>query len=95
MQSHSATPEELPAPADHYSNRDFRFERPAWNAEACMHCGRCITTCPDGAIIERDDNSCAFLMRYCKGCGICAGQCPTRAITMTPERERPVWLAKI
>jgi heterodisulfide reductase subunit A len=52
-------------------------------AERCLQCGtcvgcdRCLTFCPEGAVIPPDRKGEAYTVRdeYCKGCSICASVC--------------------
>ncbi len=55
--------------------------RLVWNARACINCGSCCDTCPEGAlsqgpsgiVIDRD---------ICTRCGACAAACPTSALEL-------------
>jgi len=67
---------------------------PVWNAEKCINCGECDTTCPDQCIIfERrtDDKGkerqffSHIDIKHCKGCLRCVESCPKQALTA--ERE--------
>ncbi len=52
----------------------------AIDQEICINCGRCIESCPIGAL-GRAGNKIALLdSDGCTGCGICADQCPVKAI---------------
>ncbi|MBE7045696.1 MAG: glycyl-radical enzyme activating protein [Ruminococcaceae bacterium] len=53
----------------------------------CIHCGRCINTCPehhhilqDEMVLERDG---------CKLCGKCAEACPSGALTLCGQETTP------
>ena len=43
----------------------------------CVGCDRCLTFCPEGAVIPPQSEGSAYGVRdeYCKGCGICASVC--------------------
>jgi NADPH-dependent glutamate synthase beta subunit-like oxidoreductase/glutamate synthase domain-containing protein 3/Pyruvate/2-oxoacid:ferredoxin oxidoreductase delta subunit len=46
----------------------------------CRDCSMCLETCPEGAIVRKENEDGTFEYvsdeRYCIGCGICAGICP-------------------
>jgi len=51
------------------------------DAEACIHCGRCLERCMFGARrIERGKLECS--PAACYGCGLCVSSCPTGAVSM-------------
>jgi ferredoxin len=47
----------------------------------CVGCDRCLTYCPEAAVIPPDRTGDKYAVRheYCKGCGICASVC-TRGV---------------
>ena len=47
----------------------------------CVHCGRCVTTCPEHHIIE--DNDMVFLRDGCAKCGKCVDACPSGALSIS------------
>jgi len=53
--------------------------KPKVNPELCTGCGVCIDTCPNGAIILKDDK--AFIEEdLCRNCKKCVRVCPSEAI---------------
>jgi len=48
------------------------------NIEKCTGCGTCVSVCPFGAIILKDDK--AFITEACTLCGSCVEACPESAI---------------
>lgn len=50
----------------------------------CIHCGRCISACPNGAI---SSNNKWFINRdICTACGECTKVCPTGALTLKGKK---------
>ena len=47
--------------------------------EECVGCGRCISSCPFGAI-EMDGTIAIVIEDMCRGCMRCAPACPVSAI---------------
>jgi len=43
--------------------------------------------CPEGCIVEQEDEFFIPDYDYCKGCGLCAGECPAEDIEMTKEEK--------
>ena len=52
--------------------------------QKCIHCGRCISVCPQNHIIENDDV--VFLRDGCLKCGKCADVCPGGAISVSGKK---------
>lgn len=49
--------------------------------EACIGCGRCISSCPFDAIEMNEDGNKAIIKdEMCRGCMRCAPACPKDAI---------------
>ncbi len=55
------------------------------DARRCVGCGKCIQTCPFGAIKEidlRGEPKAEVIETVCQGCGLCASTCPQGAIQL-------------
>ncbi len=55
------------------------------NLQRCVGCGKCIMTCPFGAIKEidfRGQPKAEVIETICQGCGICTSTCPQGAIQL-------------
>lgn len=52
--------------------------RPVWNAEKCIHCGKCESVCRSGAISLAD--IIAIDPAKCVYCGRCVHSCPVKSI---------------
>ena len=65
----------------------WRVFKPVFHHNKCTKCGICSLVCPEGCIVEQEDE--AFLpdYDYCKGCGLCAEECPAEDIEMTKEEK--------
>jgi heterodisulfide reductase subunit A len=54
---------------------------PFVNPRLCIACGRCIETCPYGALVADEDSGITQVVPLlCQGCGACAVACPSGAI---------------
>ncbi len=49
-------------------------------SDACMSCGSCVGSCPEGAISQGPDHY-VIDAAVCKSCGKCAENCPFDAIS--------------
>ena len=52
----------------------------------CVACGKCIRTCPFGAIQEvtiRGETKAQVIETVCQGCGVCTSTCPQGAIQLS------------
>ncbi|MHA2062049.1 MAG: P-loop NTPase [Candidatus Sifarchaeia archaeon] len=50
-------------------------------ADNCVHCGQCVESCDEHAIVQPDLEEPPIIIRYlCEGCGKCAVICPETAI---------------
>lgn len=53
------------------------------NTRKCIgreRCGRCVESCPEGAVIGKDDGTVAIERSRCNRCGKCAAVCAPKAI---------------
>lgn len=76
-----------PGNAAQYKTGDWRSQKPIFDFDKCTKCGLCQVYCPEGCIVQNDEDYFVADMFYCKGCGICAQECPTKAVTMAEEEE--------
>ncbi len=54
---------------------------PFVNPRLCIACGRCIETCPYGALIADEETGITQVVPLlCQGCGVCTVACPSGAI---------------
>ena len=51
----------------------------------CIHCGRCVSVCPEHHRIEGSEM--VFLRDGCNKCGKCAEACPSGALTVSGVRK--------
>lgn len=58
--------------------------------ERCNGCGKCITTCAEGAIELVNGKARLISESYCDGLGACIGNCPQDALIIE-EREAPAF----
>ncbi len=56
-----------------------------FNLERCVHCGKCINTCPNECHIIRDVRH-SFDRTNCIVCGKCVDACPTGALELIGKR---------
>ena len=60
----------------------------AINTEACTLCMSCVSSCPEGALIDNpDDPILSFIEKQCVQCGICAQTCPEQALSLNPRLQ--------
>jgi len=50
--------------------------------EKCLGCGKCVESCPIGAISLNEDGLAIVDKEKCEGCLKCAKACPNEAITV-------------
>ena len=84
----------VPGAVDFNANDDWRFDRPVWTTDLCVHCGICYLVCPDAAIFRNAQGDFEVDTTRCKGCGLCVHECWTGAIALEPTTPRPPWLAR-
>jgi len=65
----------------------WRVFKPVFKHNKCTKCGICSMVCPEGCIVEREDEFFIPDYDYCKGCGLCAEECPASDIEMTKEEK--------
>jgi MinD superfamily P-loop ATPase containing an inserted ferredoxin domain len=67
---------------------------PKVNNEACVRCGKCISTCPINAIEMVDDGTGQRRIKIneeiCLGCGVCVRSCHRRSIMLQSRGQRVV-----
>jgi len=58
----------------------------AINKDACTLCMSCVSSCPEGALIDNPDEPIlSFIEKQCVQCGICVQTCPETALTLAPR----------
>lgn len=53
------------------------------NENRCIHCGHCLTLCPQGAFSRADDWTIRVEAERCSSCGLCAAACPLGALSLS------------
>ncbi|MBQ7606838.1 MAG: CoB--CoM heterodisulfide reductase iron-sulfur subunit A family protein [Desulfovibrionaceae bacterium] len=59
----------------------------------CVGCGKCIQTCPFGAIKEtvvRNEEKAEVIETMCQGCGLCTSTCPQGAIQLSHATDNQI-----
>jgi pyruvate formate lyase activating enzyme len=56
-----------------------------YHSDNCMHCRKCVGTCPAKAITEAEDGRIHIDFNKCTGCLTCVQGCPGRALTNEGE----------
>ena len=60
----------------------------AINKDACTLCMSCVSSCPEGALLDNPDEPIlSFIEKHCVQCGICAQTCPEHALTLMPRLQ--------
>ena len=65
----------------------LRFVQVMYHAENCRHCKKCISICPEKAIIEAQRGRICVDVAKCTGCLACVNECPGRALTQEGESK--------
>lgn len=58
-----------------------------YHAGECVHCQKCVTSCPEQAISAAEDGSIHIDFARCRGCLTCIRSCPKRALTCEGEAK--------
>jgi ferredoxin len=60
----------------------------AINKDACTLCMSCVSSCPEGALLDNPDEPIlSFIEKQCVQCGICVQTCPEKALTLNPRLQ--------
>lgn len=60
----------------------------AINQDACTLCMSCVSSCPEGALIDNPDEPIlSFIEKQCVQCGICTQTCPEQALNLEPRLQ--------
>jgi len=63
--------------------------------QKCNGCGTCVATCPMD-VFRLDTKTKKSAITYpedCQICRLCCAYCPQQAITVSPEKQRPLLAA--
>ncbi len=61
----------------------------AVDIDACIGCGRCVNSCPTGALELKDDNAWLKDEKLCDGFGSCIAVCPENALYIDIRAAEP------
>ncbi len=61
----------------------------AINEETCIGCGRCVESCPTGALELKDGKARLKSERLCDGFGSCIAVCPTHSLFIEEREAEP------
>lgn len=65
-------------------------------SEECIGCGKCVETCPFGAIKLHPERHTPLICDQCGGKPICVRKCPTKALTYSETNvQRPKLPVKV
>ena len=56
-----------------------------YHSDNCVHCSKCVQTCPGKTITEAEDGRIHIDFNKCTGCLTCVKGCPGRALTSEGE----------
>lgn len=56
-----------------------------YRSVGCVHCGKCIAVCPQGAITRNELGYVVLDQEQCIGCGACMKVCPLQVISRVPD----------
>ena len=60
----------------------------AINKDACTLCMSCVSSCPEGALLDNPDEPIlSFIEKQCVQCGICVQTCPEEALSLMPRLQ--------
>jgi ferredoxin len=60
----------------------------AINKDACTLCMSCVSSCPEGALLDNPDEPVlSFIEKQCVQCGICVQTCPEQALNLDPRLQ--------
>ena len=60
----------------------------AINRDACTLCMSCVSSCPEGALLDNPDEPIlSFIEKQCVQCGICTQTCPEQALALNPRLQ--------
>jgi len=55
----------------------------SFDMENCTSCGACVSPCPTGAIVQKQDWTIEFDDKKCIRCKVCVDACPVRVISIS------------
>lgn len=61
----------------------------AVNLETCIGCGRCVKSCPTGALSLEEGKAKLINERHCDGYGSCIAVCPTNSLFIEEREAEP------
>ena len=62
-----------------FGKEDFKSEGLYFIQNHCIHCGKCMSVCPQKCIIDKN-NQMMILQEHCLHCGNCLNICPVHAV---------------
>ena len=69
-------------------------EKASIDPAKCVKCGKCLSVCKTGALINIEGEVPAVISFLCEGCGSCALICPTEAISIRRVTNGRIGIAK-